>query len=74
MNRLVHTLECDLGYLVEVETYTNDITQAVTFTEFETAHQKLMEVNKLLKNECWIGLGYLPFPRPNSLLEGCVNG
>ena len=69
MDRLVHTIECTVGYLKDIESNTNDIVQAVTFTDFETAHRKLMEINKLLKNECWIGLGYLPFPRPNSLLK-----
>jgi hypothetical protein len=69
MKRLVYLLESDEGFLCDIEAYTRDVSVAATFTSFEAAQTKLIEVNELLKRECWIGVGFLSFPRGRSLLK-----
>jgi hypothetical protein len=62
MKRLVFAIQSAEGYLVEVEKYATDITEAPTFVDFDNASRKLGAVRKWLTKECWIGVDYVPFP------------
>lgn len=64
MDRVVFTIKSDKGLLSDIEKYTNNILDAVTFVDFETACKRLAAVSGLLKQECWIEAEYIPFPRP----------
>ncbi len=68
MKRLVYVIESEKGFLSDIETYTKDISNAATFVSFESAQAKLIEVNKLLVADCWVGVAFLSFPREKSLL------
>lgn len=67
MKRLLYTIESAHGFLKDIETYTNDVLEAVTFTTFEFACERLAVVNNLLSTECWISAVYIPFPRPRAV-------
>lgn len=67
MNRVVYTIESSDGYLKDIEVYTNDILEAVTFTDFEHACSRLTIVSGLLSKECWVDAKYIPFPRPKPM-------
>jgi hypothetical protein len=64
MQRLVHVIESEKGYLSDLERYTEDIVEAVTFVSFEVAVERLTTVRKRLTETCWVDVAYLPFPRP----------
>lgn len=64
MKRLSYAIESTQGFLKDIEDYTNDVLEAVTFTNFEFACERLAVVNNLLSTECWISAVYIPFPRP----------
>jgi hypothetical protein len=64
MKTTIFTFESHKGFLKDIEEYTSDIYEAVSFTNFEFARQKLIQVHHLLKNECWISTQQIPFPRP----------
>ena len=67
MNRVVYTIESAKGFLKDIEMYTQDILEAVTFTDFETACSRLTPVSGLLNEECWVDVKYVPFPRPKPM-------
>jgi hypothetical protein len=64
MKTTIFILESNKGFLKDIEEYTSDILEAVSFTNFEFACQKLIQVHHLLKNECWVSTQQIPFPRP----------
>lgn len=64
MKTTIFTIESNHGFLQDLEEYTSDVLEAVSFTNFEFAAQKLAQVKHLLKNECWISTQQIPFPRP----------
>lgn len=64
MNRVVYTIESAKGLLRDIEIYTQDVLEAVTFTSFETACLRLASVSGLLSEECWVTVKQIPFPRP----------
>lgn len=64
MTKTVYLLACDKGYLKDIEVYTHDVLDAVTFSSFETATERLAKIGKLLSNECYVTTGSIPFPRP----------
>lgn len=68
MERLVHVIESDEGYLTDIENYTQSIEDAVTFADLETACQKLASISGMLSNTCWIGAAYMQFPRSKPVL------
>lgn len=63
MKRLVHVIESEQGYLTDIESYTQSIEDAVTFTDLETACHKLAAISGMLASDCWIGVAYMEFPR-----------
>jgi hypothetical protein len=64
MDRLIHVIESKKGYLKDIEEYTDDILDAVTFIDYNIAIRQLIAVSGLLTEECWVGCTYIPFPRP----------
>lgn len=64
MKTTIFTIESKHGFLQDLEEYTSDVLEAVSFTDFEFAAQKLAQVQPLLRNECWISTQQIPFPRP----------
>lgn len=64
MNRLVHVIESNKGYLCDLESYTNNIMEAVTFVSYDFAIRRLATVSGQLSETCWVGCAYMPFPRP----------
>ncbi len=64
MNRIVFAIKSDEGLLCDIEKYTTDLLEAVVFTDFDVACKRLASVSGLLKNDCWIEVEYMPFPRP----------
>lgn len=64
MKTTIFTIESNKGFLQDLEKYTSDVLEAVSFTNFEFAAQKLAQVQHLLQNECWISTQQIPFPRP----------
>lgn len=64
MDRLVHVIESDKGFLSDLECYTDNIMEAVTFVSYDFAAKRLAAVSRLLNETCWIGSAYMPFPRP----------
>lgn len=75
MKRLVYTIESPQGFLQDVEQYTDDLLDAVTFTTFDVAIFRLNSVKERLKTECWVGVNYLDFPRlkPVPAVSGVYN-
>lgn len=67
MNRLVFAIESPEGFLKDIECYTHLIEDAVTFTTFDSAVNKLCSVRERLVAECWVSANYLKFPRSKSL-------
>lgn len=63
MKRLVYTIESSKGFLKDIELYTDDVLDAVTFTTFDTAVMRLNGVKEKLQTDCWVGLEYIEFPR-----------
>ena len=64
MERLVHVIESDKGYLSDLEEYTDDLLEAVTFISYDFAVKRLAAVSGQLNENCWVSCAYLPFPRP----------
>lgn len=64
MKSTIYILESHNGFLKDIEEYTSDIFEAVSFTNFQFACRKLVQVRHLLKNECWVSTREIPFPRP----------
>jgi hypothetical protein len=64
MNRVLHVIESDKGYLYDIEKYTDDVMKAVTFVDFTQACKRLAGVSGVLSNSCWVGAVHVPFPRP----------
>jgi hypothetical protein len=64
MKRLLYTIESTKGFLADIERYTDNILDAVTFVDFDNAAHRLAQVNDLLVEPCWIVAKYVPFPRP----------
>jgi hypothetical protein len=64
MDRLVHVIESDKGYLSDLESYTDNIMDAVTFVSYDFAINRLATVSGKLTENCWVGCAYMPFPRP----------
>jgi len=63
MKRLTYVLESTKGFLRDVEDYTDDLLEAVTFTTFDVAAIRLNSVKDKLRHECWVSVIYLDFPR-----------
>ncbi len=64
MKRLLHVIECDEGYLVDIEKYTEDPNTAITFVDYGIAAKRLASVITKIKADCWIGSVYVDFPHP----------
>ena len=64
MDRLVYVIESPKGYLYDIEKYTSNITEAVTFVEYDTAVKKLATLAKSLTTECRVNMHCIPFPHP----------
>jgi len=64
MKTTIFTIESNQGFLRDLEEYTSDVLDAVSFTNFEFAVRKLSQVQHLLENECWVSAQQIPFPRP----------
>lgn len=62
--RPLYVIKSDKGFLADIERYTDDVLEAVTFVDFDFAVKKLASVRSLLKEICWVGTEYVPFPRP----------
>jgi hypothetical protein len=63
MKRLTYTIESTKGFLRDVEDYTDDLLEAVTFTNFDVAAFRLNTVRDRLRDECWVSVIYMDFPR-----------
>lgn len=70
MERLLYAIKSNKGFLADIERYTDDILDAVTFVDFDNAAYRLAEINDLLVEQCWIVAKYVPFPRPIAV---CLN-
>lgn len=64
MKRLRHAIECNKGYLYDLEQYTDDPNIAATFTDYEIAIKRLAALSNRLKHKCWISTVYIDFPHP----------
>jgi hypothetical protein len=64
MDRLVYVIESSKGYLYDIEKYTSNIFEAVTFVEYDTAVKKLATLTKSLVTECRVNMHCIPFPHP----------
>lgn len=64
MYRFVYTIESSKGFLQDIEQYTDNILDAVTFTSLDNALKGLRAVHEKLTAECWVGVCVLAFPRP----------
>jgi hypothetical protein len=64
MDRLVYVIESPEGYLCDIEKYTPNILEAVTFVEYDTAAKKLAAMTKSLMTECRVNTHCIPFPHP----------
>lgn len=64
MDRLVYVIESHKGYLCDIEKYTSNILEAITFVEYDTAVKKLAAVAKSLMTECRVNMHCIPFPHP----------
>jgi len=63
MKRLTYAIESTKGFLRDIEDYTDDLLEAVTFTNFDIAVIRLSAVKSRLQYECWVSVIYLDFPR-----------
>lgn len=63
MKRLTYAIESTQGFLRDIEDYTDDLLEAVTFTNFDIAVIRLSAVKNRLQCECWVSVIYLDFPR-----------
>jgi hypothetical protein len=62
MSRIRYALCSTKGYLSDIETYVSDPEEAVTFSCFDVAVQKLNTLRPLLKNSCRVTEVRIPFP------------
>jgi hypothetical protein len=67
MHRILYAIESDKGFLTDIECYTDDILDAVTFVDFDNAAQRLAAINDQLEENCWVGAELVPFPRPTPI-------
>lgn len=67
MQRTLYVIESSKGYLSDIERYTDNILDAVTFVDFDIAAQRLVSVSGLLSEPCWVAAEQVPFPRPTPI-------
>ena len=67
MERLLYAIKSNKGFLADIERYTDNILDAVTFVDFDNAAYRLAEINDLLVEQCLIVAVYVPFPRPTAV-------
>jgi hypothetical protein len=67
MKKLTHVIESAKGFLYDIEKYTNDIEDAVTFCDFDCASKRLASMSGVLNEQCWVGSAYISFPRSKPL-------
>ena len=67
MQRLVYVIESTRGYLYDIEKYTPNLLEAVTFVDYDTAVRKLAALGKSLAMECRVNMHCIPFPHPTGL-------
>jgi hypothetical protein len=63
MTRILYAIQSDVGYLKDIEEYTTDVEQAVTFVCFDTAVQRLSLCLNKLTHECKVVPIKTLFPR-----------
>lgn len=64
MQRLVYVIESAKGYLCDIEKYTPNLLEAVTFVDHDAAVKKLAALGKILAMECKVNMHCIPFPHP----------
>ena len=62
--RTIYLIASDEGFLQDIEKYTSDPLEAVSFTNVGYACERLVSVQHLLTHKCWITEQQIPFPRP----------
>lgn len=63
MIRVLYALKSPLGYLYELEDYTDDPEKAITFADFDAAVERLTAVKDKLKHNCRVVAVGVSFPR-----------
>jgi len=66
MYRTIFVIKSENGFLQDVEKYTCIIDEAVQFTTFDSAVDKLKTVRHRLNSKCWVAEETASFPRKNS--------
>lgn len=64
MKKTIYTIASEKGFLKDIEEYTMDILEAVTFTNVDYACERLLSIKHALKNKCWVTTQEITFPRP----------
>jgi hypothetical protein len=64
MHRILYAIESNKGFLSDIERYTANILDAVTFVEFDVDASRLAALDDCLSETCWIVAKQVPFPRP----------
>jgi hypothetical protein len=64
MKRTIYLIASDEGFLQDIEKYTSDPLEAVSFTNVGYACERLVSVQHLLTHKCWVTTQQIPFPRP----------
>ena len=63
MYRILYAIQSDKGFLSDIEQYTDNILDAVTFVDFDVALRRLASISNLLTEPCWIAAEQVSFPR-----------
>ena len=73
MTRTIYLIASDEGFLQDIEKYTSDPLEAVSFTNVDYACERLLSVQHLLTHKCWITTQQIPFPRPKPFIIHGLN-
>jgi hypothetical protein len=54
MDKRYYVIQSNLGYLKDIEEYTNSVSNSVLFVDFDNAIEKLKQVKEYLTQQCWV--------------------
>ncbi len=69
MDRKVWVIQSEKGFLKDIDVFTKDPEDAVTFSCLQSAFDKFIVISGALTSECWISSAPLSFPRRDPYIK-----
>jgi PHP family Zn ribbon phosphoesterase len=67
MKQTVYVFQSDYGFLSDIEVYSKNPEEAVTFVQFDIASARFNAIKHKLKQNCKIVSVQIPFPRATAM-------